>query len=219
MSRRNQSVSEAPRREKNWVLNADSFDRFLQGLNPNREIAGEEYEHLRKVLVNFFDWRGCAFPEDLADETFNRVARRIDEGEEIRNLPDYCYGVARRLALEVLPKQSKQEDDPPEFEHLSAPTEDLDERRSREEMYECFEYCLNQLTPENRELVIQYYQTEKRAKIDNRIALANKLGVSLNVLRVRVYRLRASLEDCINKRMQEKADQQAKARKARLKKS
>ncbi len=211
-------MSETPRREKNWTLNANSFDRLLQGLNENREIAGEEYEHLRKVLVNFFDWRGCAFPEDLADETFNRVARRIDEGEEIRNLPDYCYGVARRLALEVLPKQSKQEDDPPEFEHLSAPIEDVEERRSREEMYECFEFCLNQLSAENRELVIQYYQTEKRAKIDNRIALANQLGVSLNVLRVRVYRLRASLEDGISKRLQEKADQRAKAQKARVRK-
>jgi RNA polymerase sigma factor (sigma-70 family) len=154
--------------------------------------------------TSIFDWRGCAFPEDLADETFNRVARRMEEGEVIRNLPDYCYGVARRLALEVLPKQSKQEDEPPEFEQLSAPEEDSEERRSREQMYECFEHCLKQLSPENQELVIQYYQTEKRAKIDNRIALANKLGVSLNVLRVRVYRLRATLEDCINRCLNEK---------------
>lgn len=202
--RKNQRATEPSRREKVWALSADSFNRLLEGLNPDRELAGEEYEHLRRVLVTFFDWRGCAFPEDLADETFNRVARRMEEGEVIRNLPDYCYGVARRLALEVLPKQSKQEDEPPEFEQLSAPEEDSEERRSREQMYECFEHCLKQLSPENQELVIQYYQTEKRAKIDNRIALANKLGVSLNVLRVRVYRLRATLEDCINRCLNEK---------------
>jgi RNA polymerase sigma factor (sigma-70 family) len=202
--RKNQRATETSRREKVWALSADSFNRLLEGLNPDREQAGEEYEHLRRVLVTFFDWRGCAFPEDLADETFNRVARRMDEGEIIRNLPDYCYGVARRLALEVLPKQSKQEDDPPEFEHLSAPEEDTEERQSREQMYECFEHCLKQLSQENQELVIQYYQTEKRAKIDNRIALANKLGVSLNVLRVRVYRLRATLEDCINRCLNDK---------------
>jgi RNA polymerase sigma factor (sigma-70 family) len=202
--RKNQRATEPSRREKVWALSADSFNRLLEGLNPDRELAGEEYEHLRRVLVTFFDWRGCAFPEDLADETFNRVARRMEEGEVIRNLPDYCYGVARRLALEVLPKQSKQEDEPPEFEQLSAPEEDSEERRSREQMFECFEHCLKQLSPENQELVIQYYQTEKRAKIDNRIALANKLGVSLNVLRVRVYRLRATLEDCINRCLNEK---------------
>ena len=202
--RKNQRATEPSRREKVWALSADSFNRLLEGLNPDRELAGEEYEHLRRVLVTFFDWRGCAFPEDLADETFNRVARRMEEGEIIRNLPDYCYGVARRLALEVLPKQSKQEDEPLEFEQLSAPEEDSEERRSREQMYECFEHCLKQLSPENQELVIQYYQTEKRAKIDNRIALANKLGVSLNVLRVRVYRLRATLEDCINRCLNEK---------------
>lgn len=202
--RKNQRATEPSRREKVWALSADSFNRLLEGLNPDRELAGEEYEHLRRVLVTFFDWRGCAFPEDLADETFNRVARRMEEGEIIRNLPDYCYGVARRLALEVLPKQSKQEDDPPEFEQLSAPEEDTEERRSREQMYECFEHCLKQLSQENQDLVIQYYQTEKRAKIDNRIALANQLGVSLNVLRVRVYRLRATLEDCINRCLHDK---------------
>ena len=112
--------------------------------------------------------------------------------------------MARRLALEILPKQSKQEDDPPEFEQLAAVEEDLEERRSREQMYECFEHCLKQLSSENQELVIQYYQTEKRAKIDNRIALANRLGVTLNVLRVRVYRLRATLEDCIGKCLSDK---------------
>jgi len=207
--RKNQRVSEpvtkeTSRREKGWALSADSFNRLLDGLHPDRDQAGYEYEHLRRVLVTFFDWRGCAFPEELADETFNRVARRMEEGELIRNLPDYCYGVARRLALEILPKQSKQEDEPPEFEHLSAPEEDLEERRSREQLYECFEYCLKQLSPENQELVIQYYQTEKRAKIDNRIALANKMGVSLNVLRVRVYRLRATLEESINKCLNER---------------
>lgn len=207
--RKNQRVSEpvtkeTSRRERGWALSADSFNRLLEGLHPDRDQAGYEYEHLRRVLVTFFDWRGCAFPEELADETFNRVARRMEEGELIRNLPDYCYGVARRLALEILPKQSKQEDEPPEFEHLSAPVEDLEERRSREQLYECFEHCLKQLSPENQELVIQYYQTEKRAKIDNRIALANKMGVSLNVLRVRVYRLRATLEESINKCLSER---------------
>jgi RNA polymerase sigma factor (sigma-70 family) len=203
--RKNHRVSDPTRREKAWVLNADSFNRLLEGLNPdNREQAGEEYEHLRRILVTFFDWRGCAFPEDLADETFNRVARRMEEGEIVRNLPDYCYGVARRLALEILPKQSKQEDEPPEFEQLSAPQEDLEERRSREQLYDCFEHCLKQLSPENQDLVIQYYQTEKRAKIDNRIALANQYGITLNVLRVRVHRLRATLEECINRCLSEK---------------
>ena len=64
---------------KGWTLSPQSFDLLLSALHADRDRAGEEYERLRRTLVTFFDWRGCAFPEELADETFNRAARRLEE--------------------------------------------------------------------------------------------------------------------------------------------
>lgn len=75
------------------------FNLLLERLDADRELAGEEYERLRKRLVKFFLVRGCHSPEDLADETFNRVATRIEKGEVIPNLASYCLGLASRLAL------------------------------------------------------------------------------------------------------------------------
>ncbi len=192
-------VAQAKRKtHKGWVLTPQAFDRLLSAFHEDREIAGEEYEKLRRVLVSFFDWRGCRAPEELTDETFNRAARRLEEGEAVRNIADYCHGVARRLVYEAIPAQNKLQDDPDDFQHLRAKTEDLDELHEREQRFECFERCLANLPEEDRALVISYYQTEKRAKIDNRIAIAQSLGVNLNSLRVRVFRIRAKLEDCIN---------------------
>jgi hypothetical protein len=91
-----------------WTLNSSSFDKLLAASNADRSSAGTAYKQLRLRLINFFDWHGCACPEELADETFDRVAQRLAEGEFIMNLPSYCFGVARRLLLEVMGQQGLQ---------------------------------------------------------------------------------------------------------------
>lgn len=191
-------TEKAPGRKIVWTLTAESFDRLLANFDSDRERAGERYEQLRRTLTTFFDWRGCRLPEDLADETLNRAARRLEEGEEIRNLADYCHGVARRMVMEVIPKQRKTEEDADDFKHVAAPVIDWEERQEKESHFEFLEKCLSQLSSDQRELILSYYKTEKRAKIDNRITLAESLGLNLNGLRVRVHRIRARLENCLN---------------------
>jgi DNA-directed RNA polymerase specialized sigma24 family protein len=72
-----------------------------------------------------------------------------------------------------------------------------------EREYACLEHCLQRLTPENRELVLQYYEDEKRAKIDHRKKLAEKLGIALNALRIRAHRIRLVLEQCVQECMRQ----------------
>src|SRR5438132_6489695 len=86
--------------KKDWVLTQDAFDRFLDSLDADRERAGEKYELLRLKLIKFFEWHDALEPEELADETVNRVARKIYEGEVIENLNAYIFGAARQLASE-----------------------------------------------------------------------------------------------------------------------
>ncbi len=190
-------VVQPPIRKRDWKLSAESFDRFLQLLDSDREQAGALYENLRQVLTTFFDWRGCQSPEDLVDETLNRVARRLEEGEQIRDLTDYCYGTARYLVLEVLAKQSKVENEPDSFQHLTASETNWAEQLERERQFECLETCLAKLPTDDRELILNYFSNERRIKIDNRLAIANSLGTNLNALRVRVHRLKARLEKCV----------------------
>jgi len=175
-------------------LTQAAFEKLLAQLGADRERAGEQYETIRRKLVRFFEWRGSVFPEDHADEVINRVAGRIDEGEEIRDLKNYFYGVARLLFLETLKEQDKE----------SAALKNLPQARTDSEpdesepRLECLEMCLRGLTTENRELIIQYYRKERGAKVENRRAMAQGMGIQLNALRIRAHRIKTKIEECIN---------------------
>ena len=66
-----------------------------------------------------------------------------------------------------------------------------------EQEYQCLDECLDRLTSTNRELILQYYTDESRARINNRKQLASRLGIGLNALRIRAHRLRDGLESCM----------------------
>jgi DNA-directed RNA polymerase specialized sigma24 family protein len=85
-----------------------ALERFLASLDRDRDRAAERYEHIRARLLRFFEWRGCAFPEECADETITRVIRKIDEGTAIQDPDSYCYGVARLVLLESLKEREKE---------------------------------------------------------------------------------------------------------------
>src|SRR5262252_671858 len=91
----------APAPRRRWVLTQDAFDKLLTSLDEDRDAAGEKYLEIRNNLIRFFQWRGTPFPEDHADETMNRIAKRVSEKEEIRNPASYYLGVARMLLLEI----------------------------------------------------------------------------------------------------------------------
>jgi DNA-directed RNA polymerase specialized sigma24 family protein len=63
---------------------------------------------------------------------------------------------------------------------------------------ECLKHCLEKLPLESREMILNYYQGEKRAKIDSRQKLADSLSLSAHVLRNRAYRLRDKLQTCVD---------------------
>jgi DNA-directed RNA polymerase specialized sigma24 family protein len=92
-----------PAPEKPSGLTRESFEILLAQLDPDRERAGELYESIRRRLIRLFEWRGCACPEDLADETFNRVARKLAEGVKLVSADPYSYfcGVAHLRFKEV----------------------------------------------------------------------------------------------------------------------
>lgn len=178
----------------NWVLTEEAFAKFLACLDTDSARAGEKYEALREALVKFLDWRGARFPEELVDEAFNRVVRKLEEGETIHDLPAYCHGVARLVFLQSLDHPSNKrvqlEDLPPIA--IPEPEPDLADVRRK-----CLNHCLGRLPAESRALITEYYRKERRQKIVHRVSLAEKLGIPLNALRSRAQRIRSKLERCI----------------------
>ena len=183
-----------------WSLTATAFDKLLNSFSTNRDEAGAQYEIIRHKLVRFFEWRSIESPDDYADETINRVARRIDEGEQIGNLKSYFYGVARIVSLEAVKNRDRAAvslDDAPQSLRQEA-TEPVDP----DTRVLCLDHCLDLLTDDNRKLIVDYYQEERRAKIELRLELAERLQIPLNALRIRAHRIRVSLEKCITQCLQ-----------------
>jgi RNA polymerase sigma factor (sigma-70 family) len=187
-------------------LTSASFDSLLAQLGPDRESAARAYLELRRALFIFFATRGVASPDEMTDETINRVARRLSEGEQItaETPSNYFYGVARNVWRESLAKSNVliplSNDAPPEI--AQATPYDLllsaSERIETERRHECLEKCLGRLDPEDRKLIISYYQFSGGEKIENRKRLATQLGLANNTLRQRVARLRSRLAECVN---------------------
>ncbi len=175
---------------KNWVLSQESFDALLDWLDSDRERAGIKYEEIRQRLIRIFIGRGCVAAEDLADETINRVTGKLNEiGKDFKgDRSRYFYGVANMVLMESLRKRTPH---PP-------PVEPDDSDRIELE-FRCLEHCIELLSVENRELLLQYYQAEGRAKIEQRKLLAEKLGMAPNALRIRAYRIRKGLQECVEK--------------------
>jgi len=173
---------------KNWVMSQEMFEALLNWLDPDREKAALKYEQIRSKLIKFFSSTSQSEAEALADETINRVASRLNEvkdqvyGERAR----YFYGVARKVQLEY--QRRKQ----PQPGQLVDSDSDRIEIESR-----CLEECIAKLSPENRELVLRYYDADGRERIEQRKLLAEKLGIAPNALRIRAFRIRAELEKCL----------------------
>jgi RNA polymerase sigma factor (sigma-70 family) len=174
--------------KKNWVLSQEAFDKLLDWLDSDREQAGIKYEEIRRRLIKIFTGRGCEDAEDLADETINRVTSKLDDiqvefkGDRAR----YFYGVANKVLMEYLrPKPS-----PPLIFSTSDSTRTEHESR-------CLEECIAGLSEENRYLLLEYYRAEGKEKIQKRKELAEKLGIAPNALRIRAYRIRQALQECV----------------------
>lgn len=172
------------------ALTQTDFDCLLDWLDPNRAKAGEKYEGIRRGLIEIFNYKGCLCSEELADETIDRVARRVPdiranyEGDKAK----YFYGVGRNVYREYLNRKRTAE--LPKL--LIAPEPD-----DVEQEYYCLDQCIGKLTVGNRTLVLRYYSERKQAKIDSRRAILKMLNLKPSALRVRVFRIRETLEKCV----------------------
>jgi DNA-directed RNA polymerase specialized sigma24 family protein len=190
-------------RKSDWVLTEGAFELLLAALDSDRERAGEKYEIVRRKLLEFFEARGSEAPDAHADETINRVAKRIAGGEEVQDLDRYFYGVARLVWLEMHRGRARSAvpldtvATPPATPSGEEAREEASRRMERERRLDCFEACLSRLPAESRDFIIAYYKEERGAKIEQRKRQAEELGVTANALRLRAARLRQQLERCI----------------------
>ncbi len=177
-----------------WALTEAAFYRLLRWLDEDQEQAATRYEEIRDGLIKIFVRRGCYCAEDLADKTINRVTQKLDEiGDEYRgNKALYFYGVAKHIYQEFQRK-------PP----VASPSVPIHSPEEKERRSVCLDSCLNELSPEDRELVLQYYEADGAVRIVHRKKMTEAMSIDPHLLRVRISRIKRRLAQCVRARMQE----------------
>jgi len=191
------------RRSRRLALTAAELAALLHVLHAgDRAAAGERYEAIRRRLLTLFAARHTGSAVDtnaLADETLDRVARRLHEGIVLESsIESFVLGVARNVAREKW-KGIKEVEIQPTANPVAAESDSPDYGllRDRDSTLECLEKCLAELLPRPRSWVMQFYTGTGGLKIAARKRLAGELGLDLNALRVRLFRIRAKLETCV----------------------
>ena len=173
----------------------EHFESLLEWLDPDRERADAKYAGIRQSLIKIFTWRKASDPESLADETLARVMSRVPQlGRTYVGDPSaYIHAVAKKVLVEHM-RRPQRAGSVPE-------TTDTEIQK----MYGCFEQCFPTLSPSSRQFVKNYYSKERSKRESDRQDLAEKLGISANQLRVRIYRIRTTLEKCVQACMEQEA--------------
>jgi len=180
-----------------------AFTRLLAWLDDGVHSNGERYLEMRRRLVSYFDRRNRPAAEELADETLNRVARTLAQTGAIATKPParYCYVVAKFVLLEDL-RRERRHVPLDETWHVDsarpAPRAVPDSGvMLKEQRLDCLDRCLQELKSEQRELIVEYYADDRRQKIERRRDLATRLGITMNALGIRAFRIRDGLMACV----------------------
>jgi DNA-directed RNA polymerase specialized sigma24 family protein len=191
--------------KKHWTPSEASFRQLLNWLDEGADSGGERYLEMRRRLAAYFDRRNCLVPDELADETLNRVARRLEEQGCITDATParYCYITAKFVLLEHLREPERGQASLDALSSHGLPLYGAGSKHpdatqeSEQRLLDCLEVCLNKLQSDDRELILHYYHGEQREKIEHRRELAAGRGLTINALSIRACRIRNKVEACL----------------------
>jgi DNA-directed RNA polymerase specialized sigma24 family protein len=199
---------------QDWAPNEKAFEKFLTWLDEGMNSEGQRYLEVRRRLELYFDRKNCVAPAELADETLNRVAKKLEENGEITDVAplQYCYIVAKFVFLEALRADKRSPFYRPltatNASNLSGQSATLlgaeSGSENKEKVADCLQRCLETLSTVDRDLIVEYYRGQQRNKIERRAALAARLGLTANALSIRAFRVRQRLEVCIQSCMKKR---------------
>jgi len=182
-----------PRELRERTLTLDAFHAFLAWLSPQKIEDGEAYEKARHRLIIFFAGRRCHEPESLADKTIDIAILKMAEIPAEARPIAYLLGIAKNVFRDYLRESEKAQTASadsqvyPGYSHLEV-----------ERNHACLDRCLDELPQEDRSILLDYYSQNKRAKIELRRQLAERLDWTPNALRNHVFRLNQRMARCVN---------------------
>lgn len=158
------------------------------------------YNELRETLVKFFRLKGDGDSETAADLTLDRIADKMTQGVEIDDLKKYSIAVARFIFLERLNRAKRERNAADEF-YSKKTVGQTDDAETDEQMRRWRE-CFQTLPAEERHLLKNYFAELPFAELNERRSqICAEKKISLNNLRLKIFRLRQLLDKCVKNKL------------------
>jgi DNA-directed RNA polymerase specialized sigma24 family protein len=124
---------------------------------------------------------------------------RVERRKTIERVEAFTLTVARYIASEFHARQKRlqRQASPP------APSVSGEEKAREEILLGYLDDCMETLPEADRDLITGYYEHQGGEKIKQKKKIASSLGVSTGGLRIRAFRLRKKLEECVSRRMKQ----------------
>src|SRR5437867_2229102 len=122
------------------------FRLLLARLDADDERAGVAFERIRRGLIKLFDWRGASWPEECADETLDRLAKKLEQGVDPIDVIAFAHGIARLVLHETLRSDARRQ--PLDVE---PPARSPSESSEADALSAYLENCLDRLPNRERE--------------------------------------------------------------------
>lgn len=178
--------------------NGDSLQKLIDYCSSNSASA-PSYNELRNTLIRYFQLKADIDPETAADQTLDRVGVKIQQQTEILDLKKYSIGVARFIFLERIKVHAREKEAAAEYYsgQESKPVEYEEDTRLRK-----WRECFQSLNSDERILLKNYFADLPFSPLnEKRIRLCSEYQISMNNLRLKVFRLRQRLEKCVQKNL------------------
>lgn len=182
----------------NHEVAKENFDKLLDWLSHDRDEAGVRFEQIRGGLNRYFRLKGCHEPELLADESMNRVIKRIDTLDLATGASpsSIFYGFANKVFFEYLRSEKQRTVQLSEsfdrvFIGIGQPSSDL--------AVDCLRQCMNGLNVLDGRLIVEYYSEEKQAKFEVRRQIARQKEMAMGALHTKIHRIKGILRPCVEK--------------------
>ena len=180
-----------------------SYDQLLNMLADDEQLAADRYLLIRAKLIMYFEGRRVSPSEDHADEVLHRVAKKIDAGEEIKDVNRYVFGVARFVMLEAFHQPQMQAVDEVLQEGMKTPavlsvSSPVVNDEADTPMQTCLRECLLELRDDKRKLLLDYYEIDEASghHIEQRKRLAARLNKTPGALQKEICLLRKKVSEC-----------------------
>ena len=180
-------------------MQGEDFTQFMKHLSTDPDEAGRRYLLLHQKLVAFFCRHQIFDPDDAADETLDRAAKKIAAGAIVPEIQPYCLGIARFIKQERLRLNIRQVQADREFilDLINCSSEQV------ERIYRVLLPCFQKLVKDEQLLLIGYCEVlHGHERAEHRRKLAVKRNTTLLGLRMKVTRIRTRLLKCVEQSSQ-----------------